>query len=55
MTSSLDHIFCRGSIVDVSWAVVQRSQGEFYLLGACRLTYHTNVQASSMEGIEPLL
>jgi hypothetical protein len=28
----LDHVLHRGSIVDVSWAVVQRSQGAFYLL-----------------------
>jgi RNA recognition motif-containing protein len=30
----LDHVLRRGSIVDVSWAVVQRSQGALYLLGA---------------------
>jgi hypothetical protein len=34
----LDHILCRGSIVDVSWAVIQRSQGVHFFLGAHRLT-----------------
>ena len=29
----------RGSLVDVSWAVVQRSQGGSYQPGACPLTY----------------
>lgn len=34
----IDHVLRRGSIIDVSWAVVQRSQGMFYFLGAYRLT-----------------
>ena len=42
-------------MVDVSWAVVQRSQGMPYPLDARLLTYRANMQDSSMEEIEPLL
>jgi hypothetical protein len=47
----IDHVLCRGSIVDVSWAVVQRSQGVLYLLGANRLTDRVDTQAFLMAAI----
>ncbi len=50
----LNHGFRRGSIVDVSWAVVQRSQGAIFLLGACWLTDRVHTQAFLMAEIGPL-
>ncbi len=50
-----NYIPYRGSIVDVSWAVVQRSQGGSHLLDARLLTYGIDMQDSSMEEIESLL
>ncbi len=45
------HVLRRGSIVDVSWAVVQRSQGALYLQGAYRFPDGIDAQASLMEEI----
>lgn len=47
----LDHVLRRGSIVDVSWAVVQRSQGVLYWLGAYWLTDRVDTQAFLMAAI----
>jgi hypothetical protein len=46
----LYHVLCRGSIVDVSWAVVQRSLGRLYLLCPRRLTYLSCQLAGFLDG-----